>query len=191
MCGAFMNSVWTFIVIISLIVSVVFGFPENVLGSGVSGASDAVRILISLAGAVCFWSGILRIAEKGGAAQKCQKILSPVIKRLFPKTKHLDKITMNIIANLFGTGNAATPAGVAAMEGMDAENGKSTYPSREMCRFAVMNTASLQLFPTTVISILSSFGAKKPLSVVPYVWISSSLALLSALLAQNLFSKRR
>ena len=191
MCGAFMNSVWTFVVLVSLILSVFSGFPQNVLESGVSGASDAVRVLISLAGAMCFWSGILWIAEKGGAAQKCEKLLSPVINRLFPKTKQKNKIMMNIIANLFGTGNAATPAGVAAMEGMDAENGRSSFPSREMCRFAVMNTASLQLFPTTVISILASFGAENPLSIVPYVWISSSLALASALLAQRLFSKRR
>lgn len=191
MCGAFMNFVWSFVVLLSLVVSLFFGFPENVLESGVSGAQDAVQVLISLAGAICFWSGILRIAEKGGAAQKCQKLLSPVIKRLFPKTAHKNKIMMNIIANLFGTGNAATPAGISAMEGMDEENGKSPYPSQEMCRFTVMNTASLQLFPTTVISILTSFGAKNPLSIVPYVWISSSLALISALFIQSLFSKRR
>jgi spore maturation protein A len=191
MCGAFMNFVWTFVILVSLAFSIFLGFPQTVLESGISGAEDAVRVLISLAGAMCFWSGILRIAEKGGAAQKCQKLLSPVIRRLFPKTAHKNKIMMNIIANLFGTGNAATPAGVSAMEGMDEENGKSPYPSREMCRFTVMNTASLQLFPTTVISILSSFGAKNPLSIVPYVWISSSLALISALFVQSLFPKRR
>ena len=186
-----MNFVWTFIVCLSLIVSLFLGFPENVIQNGVSGAGDAVSILISLAGTMCFWSGILRIAEKGGAAQKCKRLLSPIINRLFPKTAHKDKITMNIIANLFGTGNAATPAGISAMEGMDAENGKSPFPSREMCRFTVMNTASLQIFPTTVISILTSFGAKNPLSIVPCVWISSSLALFSALLAERFFSKRR
>lgn len=191
MCGDIMNFVWTFIICLSLILSIFFGFPQDVLQNGVSGAADAVSILISLAGTICFWSGILRIAEKGGAAQKCQKLLSPAINRLFPKTAHKNKITMNIIANLFGTGNAATPAGVSAMEGMDEENGKSPFPSREMCRFTVMNTASLQLFPTTVISILTSFGAKNPLSIVPLVWMSSSLALFSALFAQHLLSKRR
>lgn len=186
-----MNFVWTFVVLLSLILSLSLGFPEDAVQSGISGAEDAVKILISLSGAICFWSGILRVAEKGGAAQKCQKLLSPVIKRLFPKTAQRDKITINIIANLFGTGNAATPAGIAAMEGMDKENGRNPFPSFEMCRFTVMNTASLQLFPTTVISILASFGAENPLSIVPYVWISSSLALFSALLAQTLLSKRR
>ena len=189
--GDIMNFVWTFVILLSLLFSLFFGFPENVLQSGTSGAQEAVRILISLSGIMCFWSGILRIAEKGGAANAAQKLLAPVINRLFPKTAHKNKITMNIIANLFGTGNAATPAGIAAMEGMDAENGKRDTPSPEMARFTVMNTASLQIFPTTVISILASFDAKNPFSVVPLVWISSSLALFSALAAQRIFTRRR
>ena len=185
-----MDFVWTFMILASLILSLFSGFPESVLQSGFSGAQDAVSVLISLAGTICFWSGILRIAEKGGAANACQKLLSPAIKRLFPKTRQKDKITMNILANLFGAGNAATPAGIAAMEGMDTENKKSPYPSSEMERFTVMNTASLQIFPTTIISILASFGAKAPLSVVPLIWISSSLSLFSALLAQRLLFGR-
>ena len=185
-----MDFVWSFVILVSLGFSLFSGFPERALQSGISGAADAVRILISLAGTLCFWSGILRIAEKGGAAEKCEKLLSPVIRRLFPKTKHKKKITMNIIANMFGAGNAATPAGVTAMEGMDLENGKSPCPSREMSRFAVMNTASIQLFPTTVVSILASLGAKNPFSVVPLVWISSFTALSAALLAQGLLFKR-
>lgn len=185
-----MNFVWTSVILISLIFSLFSGFPESVLQSSISGAQDAVSVIISLAGTICFWSGMLRIAEKGGAASSCQRLLSPVIKRLFPKTRQRDKITMNIIANLFGAGNAATPAGIAAMEGMDAENGKKPTPSAEMERFTVMNTASLQLFPTTVISILASLGAKNPLSIVPLVWISSSLSLISALSAQKLLFRR-
>lgn len=185
-----MNFVWVFVVLISLGFSFFSGFPEKTLQSGIFGAGEAIQILISLAGTLCFWSGILRIAEKGGAAEGLQKLLSPVIRRLFPKTKFRNKITMNIIANLFGTGNAATPAGIAAMEGMDGENGKSPFPSREMGRFAVMNTASIQLFPTTVISILSSLGAKNPFSIVPYVWISSFSALFMALLMQKLLSRK-
>ncbi len=185
-----MDAVWTFMILISLLLSLFSEFPENVLQSGISGAQDAVSVLFSLVGSVCFWSGLLRIAEKGGAASACQKLLSPVIKRLFPKTRQKDKITMNIIANLFGAGNAATPAGISAMEGMDAENGKNPTPSGEMARFTVMNTASLQLFPTTVISILASLGAKNPLSVVPLVWISSSLSLTAALLVQKLLFGR-
>lgn len=187
----FVNFVWTAVILASLILSVFSGVPEKVLESGILGAADGVSILVSLAGIICFWSGILRIAEKGGAAERCQKLVSPLISRLFPETRQKDKIMLNIIANLFGAGNAATPAGIAAMEGMDAENGNSPRPSREMERFAVMNTASLQLFPTTVISILSSLGAKDPLSIVPYIWLSSAAALFSALFALKLISRGR
>lgn len=191
MCGDIMNFVWTAAVLLSFALSLFFGAPEKALESGIFGAQEAVRIIVSLAGTMCFWSGILRIAEKGGASSGAQRLLAPVINRLFPKTKQKGKITMNIIANLFGTGNAATPAGVSAMEGMDRENRKSASPSVEMERFTVMNTASLQLFPTTIISILISLGAENPFSILPLVWISSSLALLSALAAHTFLSKRR
>ena len=184
-----MDFVWTFIVSASLISSFFSGSPAEILSAGTDGAQDAVLFLLSLSGTLCFWSGILRIAEKGGAADALKKLMSPVIKKLFPHTKQTGNISMNIAANLFGAGNAATPAGVSAMEGMDAENGKKPYPSREMCRFAVMNTASLQIFPTTIISILSSLGAKNPLSIVPLIWISSFLSLVSALSAQAFFYK--
>lgn len=185
-----MNAVWTFVILVSLILSLFSGLPGSVLESGISGAQSAVSVIISLTGTVCFWSGILRIAEKGGAAGACSRLLSPVIRRLFPKTGQTDMITMNIIANLFGAGNAATPAGIAAMEGMDRENKHSAYPSAEMERFTVMNTASLQIFPTTVISILASLGAENPFSLVPLIWISSSLSLTAALLAQKLLFGR-
>ena len=191
MRGVLMDFVWSFTVLISLVFSFLLGVPERAVQSGISGAEEAVRIIISLSGTLCFWSGILRIAEKGGAADACRRILSPLIRHLFPKTRFKNKITMNIIANLFGTGNAATPAGISAMEGMNGENGNSPYPSREMSRFAVMNTASIQLFPTTVISILSSLGAKNPFSIVPLVWISSASALFMALLSQRLLFKKR
>lgn len=184
-----MNFVWTSVTVISLLCSVFFGFPDKVLLAGTKGATDAVSLMLSLAGTLCFWSGILKIAEKGGAADRIRQLLSPAINRLFPHTKQKNKISMNILANLFGTGNAATPAGISAMEGMDLENGKKTDPSREMCRFAVMNTASLQFFPTTVISILASLGAEKPLSIVPLIWVSSLLSLLAALAVQTVFFK--
>ena len=186
-----MDFVWTFFILLSLTLSLFSGTPDSVLQSGISGAQDAVTLILSLAGIICFWSGLLRIAEKGGAAGACRRLLSPVIGRLFPKTAQKDKITMNMLANMFGAGNAATPAGIAAMEGMDAENGKSPYPSAEMERFTLLNTASLQLFPTTVIGILASFGAENPLSIVPLVWISSSLSLLAALLTLRLLSLGR
>lgn len=183
-----MNFVFPFVIIVCFFFSVFTGALDVTVTSGIDGAKSAVETAISLIGIICFWSGILNIAEKGGASEKCEKLLSPVINRLFPKTKCKKNITMNIIANLFGAGNAATPAGISAIGKMDQENLHNPKPSREMCRFILINTASISIFPTTVLSILSSFGAKNPFSIVPLVWICSFLALSSALLAEKLFS---
>ena len=184
-----LNIIFPFAIIISFIFAIFSGNLDSVVLSGIDGADTAVKTALSLVGIVCFWSGILNIAEKGGAAKKCEKVLSPVISRLFPKTHAKQKISMNIIANMFGAGNAATPAGISAMEQMDRENGQKPYPSLEMSRFAVMNTASVSLFPTTVIGILSSFGAKNPFSIIPLVWICSVLSLFFALLCIYIFFK--
>lgn len=179
-----MNYVWTVLMIITLAYASLTGKIEETLAAGLGGAKDSVTVLLSFAGIMCFWSGILKICEVCGASEKCEKLLSPIISRLFPKTKAKSHITVNVVANLLGMGNAATPSGVTAMSEMDAENGGNAYPSQEMSRFAVMNTASLQLIPTTVIGILSASGDKNPYSIIPLIWISSSISLLFALIAE-------
>lgn len=179
-----MNYVWSGLMIISLIFASLNGKIEETMAAGLSGAKESVAVLLSFAGIMCFWSGILKICEISGASKKCERLLSPIISRLFPKTKAKSHITVNVVANLLGMGNAATPSGVTAMEKMDKENGGNPYPSQEMSRFAVMNTASLQLIPTTVIGILSSAGDSNPYSIIPLIWVSSSISLTFALLLE-------
>lgn len=181
-----MNYLWSFLFLISIISAVFTGRIQETMAACLSGAGDSVAVLLSFAGIMCFWSGILKICEKSGASKKCEKLLSPIIRRLFPKTRAKPEITLNIVSNLFGLGNAATPSGMAAMEKMDEENNKKPYPSHEMSRFAVMNTASLQLIPTTIIGILAAAGDKNPYSIIPLIWISSSISLVFALLAEFL-----
>ncbi len=185
-----MNIIWSGIIIISFIFAILGGNLSETLTAGLSGAASAVEVLFSFAGIMCFWSGILKVAQEGGAAKFCEKLLSPIIRRLFPNVKNRKNITMNIIANLLGMGNAATPAGVSAMCELDQENGEKEHPSHEMCRFAVMNTASLQIFPTTVIGILASLGSENPYSIVPYIWICSVISLCCGLFAERILSKR-
>lgn len=184
-----MSYVWSAILIISFIFAFLGGNVQETLTAGLNGAANAATVLLSFAGIMCFWSGILRVARESGAAQFCERLLSPVIRRLFPNVKNREHITMNVIANLLGMGNAATPAGLSAMRELDAENKKSARPSHEMSRFAVMNTASLQLFPTTVIGLLSAAGSKNPFRVVPLIWICSSISLAAALCAEWLLFK--
>lgn len=184
-----MNYIWSGLFIISFIFAYLGGNLQETLSAGLAGAAEATTVLLSFAGIMCFWSGILKIAERSGAVAFCEKLLSPLIQRLFPKTNNRTHITSNIIANLLGLGNAATPAGLSAMGELDKENEKKPTPSHEMSRFIVMNTASLQLFPTTIIGLLSAAGAKNPFSVIPLIWISSALSLLAALIAETFLSR--
>lgn len=186
-----MNFLWSALVIISLVFAFFNGTLEETMQAGLEGAASAFPVLLSFAGMMCFWSGILKVAEISGAVKFCEKLLSPIVHRLFPKTSAKDHITMNIIANLLGMGNAATPAGISAMKKLDEENENSEHPSREMSRFAVLNTASLQLIPTTIITLLASAGDTNPYRIVPLIWVSSAASLLSALLADFLLSKRK
>ena len=130
-----MNYVWSALIILSLISGAANGRLEETMQAGLEGAGSAVTVLLSFAGMMCFWSGILKIAEESGAAGFCEKLLSPVIRRLFPKVTDRSHITMNIIANLLGMGNAATPAGISAMKQLDEENEKQ--PNRGCGIFSV------------------------------------------------------
>ena len=184
-----MNYVWSALIISSLIFAMLNGTLEETMQAGLNGAASSITVLLSFAGMMCFWSGILKIAENSGAAAFCEKLLAPIIRRLFPNVSDRKNITLNIIANLLGMGNAATPAGIAAMSQLDEENRNRPHPSREMSRFAVLNTASLQLFPTTIIGILASFGDSNPYRIVPLIWISSSVSLIFALLMDFFLSR--
>ena len=164
---------------------------SQTLLAGLSGAASSVEVLLSFAGIMAFWSGMLRVCKASGASEGCRKLLSPIVDKLFPATKSREDITMNIIANLFGMGNAATPAGLSAMQKLDSENGASPHPSRNMSRFVVLNTQSLQLIPTTVIGLLAAAGDTSPFSIIPFVLLNSAISLTAALLAEQVFCKRR
>lgn len=175
---------WVFGLIISI--SIVFSlFTNNV--SEVSNATinsgyKAVELTISLIGSMGFWGGIMRIAEKSGLCIKIARFLSPIVNLLF---KGIDKnslafrsISMNITANLLGLGNAATPLGLTAMREIEKEE-KSKTPhiaSRNMIMLCVINSASIQLIPTTIATMRLLHGSKSPMSVLPCILIVSLIS---------------
>ena len=180
-----LNYVWSFLVTAGIICSVFLGKTENLSNAFVDSAADAIQLLITLAGVICLWSGLMKIAEKSGLNALVSRMFAPLLKPLFP---NLDKngaafeaISMNISANLLGLGNTATPLGLRAMKELDVLNGKSPRASDEMVVFVVMNTASLQLMPTMLGSLRASYGSSAPFEILVPVWISSACALTTAL----------
>lgn len=186
-----MNYIWCGMIIVSIVVSLFNGTAAETLNGAFEGAKSAVFTVLSFAGVMCFWTGIMKIAEKAGLSEKVQKILRPVITLLFPKAGDEAKnyIAMNMSANLLGLGNAATPMGIKAMERLDRENLNPSYASKDMCMLVILNTASIQLIPTTIIALRSAAGSADPFSVVLPIWISSAAAVLVAVAAAKIFIK--
>lgn len=164
--------------------------------SVLSSAGDAIQLIITMSGAVCLWSGIMEIADRSGISDAVAKLLSPILSKLFPD---VDKngtafraISANVTANLLGLGNAATPLGVKAMQELEKETCSSNdrAASKSMIMFVILNTSSIQLMPTMIISILEACGSTNPSSIIPCVWIASVCGLITAICSVNLFTKK-
>ena len=135
----------------------------------------------------------MQIVSKTSLINKITKILSPFMKLLFPKMKKRDdsyeQISMNVVANILGLGNAATPLGLKAMETMQKENAQKDRLTDEMATLIVLNTASIQIIPTTVIAIRSSLGSNNPTIIIFPVWIATICAAIAGISAVKFFIK--
>ena len=188
-----MNYIWCGLIIISLITAAVNGNMEVTINAAFDGAKAAVDTILALTGVMCFWTGIMKIAEKSGLSDKIEKLLRPLITFLFPNSSNEAKkyISMNMSANLLGMGNAATPMGIKAMQMLDKENPRPEYASDDMCMLVVLNTTSLQLIPTTIIALRTAANSANPFSVILPIWISSLTAVVAAVTAAKLWQRRR
>lgn len=189
-----LNYIWSGMILVAFVVSLFTGKIEEVTGAAIEGAGLAVETCIGLLGVMCFWSGLAKIAENSGLTKVFAKLLSPITKIIFPRIKKdsaaMSAIVMNMVANLLGMGNAATPLGIAAMKELDKENKHRNTASNEMCMFVVVNTASIQLIPSTVISLRQLFGSEHPSEIVVPVWICSVCAVIMGVTAAKIFEKR-
>ncbi len=122
----------------------------------------------------------MQVASKTSIISKLTNLLNPIIKLLFPEMKKnkqvQQEISMNMIANILGLGNAATPLGLKAMKSMQKENLEKDTLSNSMFMFIVLNTASIQIIPTTVIAIRNSLGSSNPTAIVFPVWVATICA---------------
>lgn len=179
-----LNVIWPVFIIISFVYAILVGNVEEVNKSIFDSAGSAVELSITFLGTMCLWNGIMKIVQETSLMSKLTKLLNPIMKSLFPELRKnspaKSEISMNIIANILGLGNAATPLGIRAMNELQKENVKKDTLSNSMIMFIVLNTASLQLIPTTVIAIRTSLGSENPSSVIVPVWIVTILAAVTA-----------
>lgn len=189
-----MNYIWSGIILLSVVYSLFTGGAAGLTDSVMEGAKSALALIAATAGMMCFWSGIMEIAESSGITSAVSRLFKPVYRLLMPDLADNEEISsavsMNVSANLLGLGNAATPLGLRAMSLMHAENGANSA-SNSMVMFVVLNTASLQLVPTTVAVLRAENGSTDPMGIITNVWLCSAVALLVGICSAKLLENRR
>ena len=192
-----MNYVFPILLILSFISAIATGRVAELSQSVISGAEDAVQLLLRLVSMLCLWGGIMEIGDKAGLTTLFSKVMYPLVSRIFPKLRKekyvLEAISMNITANVLGLGNAATPLGLEAMRRLQSVNRNTAYASDEMVVFVVMNTAAMHIIPTTVATMRGQYGSADPMEIMPAAFLTSFCALMTAIVIAkigNRFSKK-
>ncbi len=187
------SKIIAFLIIFGILFSFLNGSTEIVASAILSQGAEAVSLITTIAGGICFWSGLMEVASRAKITDKLSKLIAPLTRLIFPKLKQngeaMKYVSMNMVANLLGLGNAATPFGIKAIEEMAKEERFNGIATNSMVAFVVLNTASFQLIPTTVAMIRMSFGSEDPFGVVTAVWAASAFSLVCGLSACYIFRK--
>ncbi|GGK06403.1 spore maturation protein A [Lentibacillus kapialis] len=187
------NIIWALMAVAGIVYAMVNGTVEEVNKALFESAEEAVTLSIGLISILVFWLGIMKVAEEAGILQFLARIFRPIIARIFPEIPKdhpaMGYILSNITANIFGLGNAATPMGIKAMEQMKELSGGNTA-SRSMITFLALNTSSLTLIPTTVISIRMQYDSGSPTEIVGTTILATLISSISALIIDRIFYYR-
>lgn len=185
-----MNYVFSIMIIFSFVCAIITGRMNELSASVVEGGSNAVELLLRLVSMLCLWGGVMEIADASGVTKGISKMLSPLMKLIFPSLRKekdaLEAISMNVTANVLGLGNAATPLGLEAMRRLQQINPDTSQASDEMVVFVVMNTAAMHIIPTTVATLRGQYGSVSPMSVLPASFLTSFCALSVAIICAKL-----
>ena len=180
------NYIWFGIIFIGTIFGITTGKIEEVSKAVVNSTSSTVEFMITFVGMMCLWCGVMKIAEKSGLTDKIAKVLTPIMKLIFKDAVKNDKalgaIVMNITSNMLGLSNAATPFGIKAMEELEKDNKNKGVATNDMALFLVLNTAAIQLIPTSVISIRAACGSANPAIIIgPAIVATGSAAIMGVI----------
>lgn len=190
-----LNIIWPIFILVSIIYAIFSGNIGSINTTIFTSTESAVNLTISLLGTMCLWNGIIEIANSTSIIGKITKFLKPIMKVLFPEIKRTDKayneISMNMISNMLGLGNASTPLGLKAMKSMQKENKDKSKLSDSMAMFIIINTASIQIIPTTVIAIRNSLGSEDPTGIIFPVWIATIVAAVVGVLVTKICIKSK
>lgn len=188
-----MSVIFTYMIAFSLVFALLGGRMSELSAAALSESANAVNLMLKLLGTMCLWSGIMELAEECKLTEKLSRAFSPITRLIFKGLKDdspaMRAISMNFTANLLGLGNAATPLGIAAMQAMEKEEHTTDTASNNMIIFVVLNTASLQLMPTTTAMLRLQAGSTDPMGILPAVWAASVISVLSGYMMARFLEK--
>lgn len=188
------NKLWVFLIVSGSLCLILTGksdvLNEQILSSG----KATLELVMQIFPLVSLWLGIMNIAKESGLLDKVSKFLYPLLHKLFPEIpkghESFGFISSNILSNMFGLGNAATPFGLKAMKSLQSLNKNKDEASRSMITFLVINTCGLCVIPTTIISLRMLYGSDNPSFIAVPCFIISLISLIFGLLIDRLWSKR-
>ena len=216
-----MNYLWGFMIILGIVYAAITGTLPEVTQAAIDSSKEAVTLCITMIGVMSLWMGLMRIAEKGGIIRSAVKCLKPFLRFLFPgiPKNHLANqyIAENFIANVFGLGWAATPAGIRAIEELEKleedrrnenvgvmldkkrsgrrKERRSAMPkgtaSNEMCTFLILNISSLQLIPVNMIAYRSQYGSVNPAAIVGPAIVATMVSTVVAIIFCKIMDRVR
>jgi spore maturation protein SpmA len=189
-----LNYLWLGLILCGVILGVLTGKTEAVTAATFDAAKTSLMgIALPLGAVMALWLGIMRLAEKSGAVERLSGILHPLLVRLFPDVpaNHpaMGAMVMNIAANMLGLGNAATPLGLRAMQGLESLNPRPGTATNAMCTFLAINTSSVQLIPATAVGILAAAGAAHPTSIIGTALIATTCSFMTGIISVKLLQR--
>lgn len=184
-----LSIVWVAFLALSLLCGTATGRLDAVTAAVGTGATESVSLAINIAGLMCFWGGVMELIRASGMAEKLSSALMPLLRPLFGEAARdkeaMELVSANVTANLLGLSNAATPLGLRAVDRLYTLSGRRGAPD-SVLTLITLNTASIQIIPSTVAAIRASCGAVAPFDIMPAVWGASAASVAVVLLAARI-----
>lgn len=190
-----MNKIWSGMIIISITLSICSGNLQELISSLMTSTQSTIETVLDMLGMICMWSGFMKIAENTGIVKSISKKVTPLVTFLFPElpkdNEAMGHIAMNMTANILGLGNIATPLGLKAMEKLEMYNENKKRLSNSMMMFIILNTASIQIIPTSVIALRSTYNSVNPADVVLPIIIASFGSVVAGIILVKISCRRK
>ncbi|MCL2855133.1 MAG: nucleoside recognition protein [Defluviitaleaceae bacterium] len=189
-----LNYLWAGMILIGIIVGAITGSLGDLTNAALNSAGEAVTVAITMLGVMALWTGLMRVAENAGMIMVLADKMRPLLRYLFPgldaKSKAMEYIATNMIANVLGLGWAATPSGLKAMEEMQAANPNKDTATKEMCMFMIVNMSSLQIVTISVLAYRAQYDSANPSEIIGPGFLATLISTIAAVAYTKFMEKR-